>query len=176
MKTLIVPLTTSPHVRRLGPRKYWDIVRRARRTVELYREYSRNGLCQILVLSKVHVAGHLPEADLSVELLEEWGQTKIRIVRECFQTKSQVEYIKDLAAREGWEKVVFVCTWLHYLQVRHLARGMEAEIHGVFGMPYLRESLVNVVWTVGQFILPTRLAKSIENFVEERRAFGKHLS
>lgn len=152
-------------------------MRRARMTVELYKQHSEHGLCQVLVLSRVHVVGYLPEADLSIELIEEWEQkTDIRIIRECFQTRSQVDYVKELAAREGWEKVVFVCTWLHYLRVRHLARGMEAEIHGVFGMPYLRESLVNIVWTVGQFILPTRLVKGIEDFMDRRRAFGKHLS
>ena len=174
MDHLILPLTKSSWMDgRIGPIEKQDFFVSIKRAKTLH---ARHPDSKILVLSNVQVGGCEHEVDCSLRalcMLDVPGGD-ILVLRKGCETIEQLEIARDIAKKEG-AKLVVVSTWLHYLRVRWLARGMGAEHHITYGRPRLREALTDIALIPGMIFIDLLGRREwFKKKVEKRRLSGKH--
>lgn len=177
-KTLIVPLSKSPHPQgRIGPIMLQDWFQGLRRAVLIARLLPKT---EILVLSNLKVSGQPHEADVYTEALTKLGAINIRVIRECYETIEQINRSFELAVEEK-KDLMFISTFLHYLRVQWLIwrhpKNMRVSVKhcAVFGIPRPREALTDIILAfLFPFIDLFGVRRWFLKVVNQRRLSGKH--
>lgn len=174
--TLIVPLTKSPHRSgRIGKKHQQDWFRGIEKAVILHYIIPES---EILVLSDVHVSEQVHEAEIYTETLTNMGVKSFRVIRECYETISQVNKAIDIANCED-KNLIFVSTWLHYPRVEWLIKNKKKLVSikhfSVIGIPRPKEAVTDIILTIlFPLIDMCDYHKWWLDKINERRKQGKH--
>ncbi|MGC9602345.1 MAG: ElyC/SanA/YdcF family protein [Minisyncoccia bacterium] len=173
---LIIPLTKSPHFTgRYGPVEWQDWYRGLVKAKTLLELYKAQGVpAKILVLSAVQVTSEKSEVEIYTWALKKLGvdDGDIMVINKTQETIEQTEMVA-MFIKKGIQ-VVIISTWLHYLRVRWLCRGLKAKHYIVWGIPRPREAITDIMLTV--LFPPIDLCGGREWFLKktrERRLAGK---
>lgn len=171
-KTLILPLTKTPHERgRIGPRRWQDWYRAALLAAQLADRIKRS---EVLILSNVRFNGERHEVEHYVEALREAGcpERQIRVVRSQYETVGQIKRAFFIAEEENAELIV-ISTFLHFPRVWWLCWGEDVKHRFAFGIPRPLEMATDIMmWFVFPLLGLIHLERWFVKKVIERRRRG----
>lgn len=151
---IIVPLTKSSYFGgRYGPVEKQDWYRVLAKASALLKSYRP---ARILLISAAHIAGEESEIEASLRVLAKLGVSRsdIFVIRRAQETIERVEIAAKFAKLEN-VKMIIVSTFLHYLRVRYLCRGLGAEHYAAFGIPRPQDLFWNIALTFAFPIIDT---------------------
>lgn len=170
---IILPLPKSAHPSgRVGPIEVQDWYRGLVKATLLLEKYRP---AKILVLTAFHAVGEEPEMAIYLSALKRLGVDKndIIVIEKARETIEQIE-ISTNYVKENNAELVIVSTFLHYLRVRWLCRGLNIEHHIAFGVPRPYEAVTDIILTVIFPIIDLLEKKKwFSEMVGKRRAKGK---
>jgi len=170
LEYIIDVLPKDPERRRRGSPKCADCYRQCETAVDLEQFLIQCGhTAEILVLSNWRDKTGRYETEAYAEILEKMKARNIRIVRDGYETITQLRTAVALAKEEK-KRLIVIATWTHYVRARWILIGSSAELKGVFGIPYAQYALMDFLITLAYWpIKLLGLEPAFLRFAEGRR-------
>ncbi len=150
MKTFITLVAKSPWSKgRYGPHHHQDWVRACGIAA---KEVAQNPEAEILVVDGFQAQRQASDLELYCKELVRLkvDPERIRTINQGNETVAQLEIVEEQATKEK-ARVLLISTFLHYLRVRWLCRGLGYEHRVAWGIPRPREAVTDIIL---MFIFP----------------------
>lgn len=174
MKTIIVPLTKSAWMKgRIGKMEKQDWFLGLKKALILRDTITDS---EVIIVSNVKIPYQPSEIEMYRMAAKKLGAEKIRMVSECFDTISQIDWSFQTAKKENG-RLIFISTWTHWLRVQWILLRLKQRVvkHLIcWGRPRPRELLTDLILT---FLFPMidmlGMRKKFLDTVKKRRLAGK---
>ena len=170
--TLICAMSKSPHTGgRVGKKEWQDWYQCLVKATEISQSATDP---KFLVVTGFQAEGSSHEVEIYSAILNALApHVQIIAIRDGRETIKQIDIIRRVADEQK-EELVIISTFLHYLRVRYLARGIKARHVVAFGIPRPREIVNDITLTALMPLVDVLGLRSLFlRCIEGRRAAGK---